>query len=49
MVDQNAYIVAAYVVTWVTVLGYAVYLHNVWRRSRRQLEQASRGQDGDET
>jgi hypothetical protein len=49
MPDQNSFLVAAYVVTWITLCGYAVYLHTVSRRSRRQLEEAKRGPDGDET
>jgi hypothetical protein len=49
MPDQNSFLVAAYVVTWITLGGYALYLHTVSRRSRRQLEDASRGPDGEET
>ena len=48
MPDQNSYIVAAYAITWITLLGYALYLHAVSRRSRRQLEQAASTHDGDE-
>jgi hypothetical protein len=48
MPDQNSYVVAAYVVTWITLLGYGLYLHSVSRRSRRQFEQAARGREGDE-
>ena len=34
MANQWSYIIAAYVLTWVTLGGYAMYL---WRRHRRAL------------
>ena len=46
MPDGNGYIIAAYVVTWVAIIGYAVRLHFVMQRARAQLEQASRSDAG---
>ena len=43
MPESNGYIVAAYVLTWVMLVGYAVRLARVSRRAKEQLEQASRG------
>ena len=42
MPDNTGYIVAAYVITWVVLVGYAVRLQAVSRRARARLEQATR-------
>lgn len=42
MAEANGYIVAAYVVTWIGILGYAARLVLVSRRAKEQLERASR-------
>jgi hypothetical protein len=43
MSESNGYIIAAYTVTWITLIGYAIRLHLVSRRARAQMESASRG------
>jgi hypothetical protein len=48
MRDGMGYIVAAYVVTWVMVLGYWVWLRAVARRARKRLAEASRSGAGGE-
>jgi len=45
--NSNNFIIAAYVVTWVTVIAYAVRLVLVTRRAKEQLEQASQGAGGE--
>lgn len=45
--NNNAFIIAAYAVTWVTVVAYAVRLVLVSRRANAQLEQASQGAGGE--
>jgi hypothetical protein len=42
MADNVTYIAAAYVVTWIVLIGYAIRLHGVSRRARAQYEEASR-------
>jgi hypothetical protein len=42
MADGMGYIVAAYAVTWVALVGYAIRLVGVTRRAQAQLERASR-------
>jgi hypothetical protein len=42
MSDSNGFLVAAYVVMWVGLIGYGWRLHRVWNDSRRRLEDASR-------
>jgi CcmD family protein len=42
MAEGMGYIVAAYVVTWIGLVGYAVRLMGVSRRAREQFERASR-------
>ncbi len=42
MLEGNGFVVAAYVVMWVGVLGYAVRLHRVSRDAKHRLAQASR-------
>jgi CcmD family protein len=49
MPESNGYIVAAYVVTWVVILGYALRLVRVTRQANEQLERASRSGAGSET
>ena len=46
MPEMNGFVVAAYVVMWVGVLGYLVRLRRVSRDARQRLEQASRGDAG---
>lgn len=45
--DYNGFIVAAYAITWITFIAYALRLAGVMRRSREQLRQASRGAGGE--
>ena len=45
MPDNNSYVIAAYAVTWVMLLAYAVRLHRVARRAETQFAEASRGDD----
>ncbi len=33
-----AFVVSAYVITWVTILGYLAYTHAALRRSRAEYE-----------
>jgi len=42
MSSSNGFVVAAYVVMWIGLIGYGIRLHRVFRDSRRRLEQASR-------
>ncbi len=42
MSDANGFVIAAYVVMWVGLIGYAIRLHQVFRNSRRRLDDASR-------
>lgn len=46
MAEANGFIVAAYVVAWVGILGYAFYLHGASRRARVEYEEASRDSGG---
>jgi CcmD family protein len=39
-----AYVVAAYVVTWVVILGYTVYLSRATARARRVAAAVARGE-----
>ncbi|HEX6315665.1 MAG TPA: hypothetical protein VFZ73_12435 [Gemmatimonadaceae bacterium] len=41
MGDSNGFVVAAYVVMWVGLIGYGLRLHRVFRDSRRRLDDAS--------
>jgi hypothetical protein len=41
MGDSNGFVVAAYVVMWVGLIGYAIRLHRVFRDSRRRLADAA--------
>ncbi|NUQ11846.1 MAG: CcmD family protein [Gemmatimonadaceae bacterium] len=43
MEEQYGFVVAAYVVMWVGVIGYLVRLRRVSRAARRRLDEASRG------
>ncbi|HSA54283.1 MAG TPA: CcmD family protein [Gemmatimonadaceae bacterium] len=43
MAEANGFIVAAYIVTWVGLLGYAWRLHGTSRRARAEYDEASRG------
>ena len=42
MADMNGFVVAAYIVMWVGLIGYGVRLHRVFREARRRLDVASR-------
>jgi len=42
MADTNGFVVAAYIVMWVGLIGYGVRLHLVFREARRRLDDASR-------
>jgi hypothetical protein len=42
MGDSNGFVVAAYVVMWVGLIGYGIRLHRVFRDSRRRLDDAAR-------
>ena len=42
MADMNGFVVAAYIVMWVGLIGYGVRLHRVFREARRRLDDASR-------
>lgn len=42
MSDSNGFVIAAYVVMWVGLIGYAIRLHRTFRDSRRRLDDASR-------
>lgn len=36
------FVIAAYAVTWVTIVGYVLYLRGRTARARRELEAAAR-------
>ena len=42
MADMNGFVVAAYIVMWVGLIGYGVRLHRVFREARRRLDDVSR-------
>ena len=42
MDGSNGFLVAAYVVTWIGLIGYGIRLHRVYQDSRRRLDDASR-------
>ena len=42
MSNPNGFVIAAYVVMWIGLIGYGIRLHRVFRDSRRRLEQATR-------
>ncbi|HEX7121879.1 MAG TPA: CcmD family protein [Gemmatimonadaceae bacterium] len=41
MSDNIGYIVAAYGITWIVLVGYALRLHRVSRRAQAEFGQAS--------
>lgn len=41
MTDTNGFVIAAYIVMWVGVIGYFLRLLRVSRDARRQLDEAS--------
>ena len=43
MNGSNGFVIAAYIVMWVGLLGYGIRLHRVFRDSRRSLDEASHG------
>lgn len=48
MADNTGFIVAAYTVTWVVLLAYAIRLHRLSRRAREQFTDAARYPTGAE-
>ncbi|HEY5547911.1 MAG TPA: hypothetical protein VIK50_17785 [Gemmatimonadaceae bacterium] len=42
MPDMNGFVVAAYAIMWIGLIGYGVRLHRVFREARRRLDDASR-------
>jgi hypothetical protein len=42
MSDMNGFVVAAYVVMWIGLIGYGIRLHRVFRDSRRRMDEATR-------
>jgi CcmD family protein len=46
MAEGNGYLVAAYVVMWVGLIGYGLKLHRVFRDAERRLDEASREWEG---
>lgn len=46
MAEANGFIVAAYVVAWLGLLGYGAWLHGASRRARAEFEEASRESGG---
>ena len=42
MADGNNFVIAAYVVMWIGLIGYGVRLHRVTRDAQRRLDEASR-------
>lgn len=42
MPENGAFIVAAFALTWVVLLGYAWHLHRVRREAARRLDHATR-------
>jgi hypothetical protein len=42
MSNSNGFVIAAYVVMWIGLIGYGIRLHRVFRDSRRRLERATR-------
>lgn len=40
--DSNGFVIAAYVVMWVGLIGYGLRLHRVYRDARRRLDEALR-------
>lgn len=45
MAEANGYLIAAFVVMWVGLIGYALKLHRVYRDAERRLDEASQGQE----
>lgn len=43
MGDANGFVIAAYVVMWIGLVGYGMRLYRLFRDSRRRYEDASRG------
>ena len=41
MAETNGFVVVAYIVMWVGLIGYGVRLHRVFREARRRLDDAS--------
>lgn len=41
MADLNGFVVAAYVVMWIGLVGYVIRLLGVTRDARRRLDEAS--------
>ena len=41
MSGSNGFVIAAYVVMWIGLVGYGIRLHRIFRDSRRRLDEAS--------
>ena len=41
MGELNGFVVAAYVVMWIGLIGYGIRLHGVFRDARRRLDEVS--------
>ena len=46
MAASNGYLIAAYVVMWVGLIGYALRLHRVSRAARHRLDEEMREGQG---
>ena len=44
MNGMNGFVIAAYVVMWIGLLGYGIRLHGIFKESRRRLDEASRSE-----
>ena len=44
MNGSNGFVIAAYVVMWIGLVGYGIRLHRIFRDSRRRLDEASRSE-----
>ena len=42
MPEGNGFVIAAYAVMWIGLIGYALKLHRVYREAERRLAEASR-------
>lgn len=49
MPEMNGFVVAAYIVMWVGLIGYGVRLHRVYANARRRFDEASRDGTGRNT
>ena len=49
MSETNGFVIAAYVVMWVGLIGYGVRLHRVYRETQRRFDEALREGTGRNT